>query len=60
MDDPLMVLPRYWANAVKRELPKAVKMGEQARQQAIDHYPQEAAWYRLNCGGELPPPSFKR
>ncbi len=56
--DPLLTLPRYHANAIKEQLPIAAEMGEQARQQALDHYPQEAAWYRLHCGGQLPPPSF--
>jgi peptidoglycan/xylan/chitin deacetylase (PgdA/CDA1 family) len=54
--DPLLLLPRYKASFVKEQLPIAVKMGEQARQQALAHYPQEAAWYREHCGGELPQP----
>ena len=56
--DPLLTLPRFHASRVKEQLPIAVEIGEQARRQALDHYPQEAAWYRLHCGGELPPPSF--
>jgi peptidoglycan/xylan/chitin deacetylase (PgdA/CDA1 family) len=56
--DPLLTLPRYHANAIKDKLPLAAEMGEQARQQALDHYPQEAAWYRLHCSGELPAPAF--
>jgi len=55
IDDPLLTLPRYHANSVKGQLPIAVQMGEQARQQAISHYPQEAAWYSQHCGGQLPP-----
>jgi peptidoglycan/xylan/chitin deacetylase (PgdA/CDA1 family) len=55
---PPLTLPRFHANQVKEQLPIAVEMGEQARQQALDHYPQEAAWYSQHCGGELPPPTF--
>ena len=58
IDDPLLTLPRYHANAIKDKLSLAAEMGKQARQQAIDHYPQEAAWYRLHCRGVLPPPAF--
>ena len=54
---PLLTLPRYHANAVKDKFAIAAEMGQQARDQALAHYPQEAAWYRLHCGGELPPPS---
>ena len=57
IDRPLLTLPRYHAGSVKEQLPVAVKMGEQARKQALDHYPQEAAWYHFNCGGDLPAPS---
>ncbi len=56
--DPLLVLPRYRPNLIKGELPIAAEIGDQARKEALDHYPQEAAWYRQHCGGELPPPSF--
>lgn len=55
IDDPLLTLPRYHANSVKEQLPIAVQMGEKARQQAISHYPQEAAWFSQHCGGQLPP-----
>ena len=54
--DPLLLLPRYHANSVKEQLPIAVEMGEKAKAQALAHYPQEAAWYREHCGGELPRP----
>ena len=54
--DPLLLLPRYHANSVKEQLPIAVEMGDKARAQALAHYPQEAAWYREHCGGELPRP----
>jgi len=59
MKDPLLVLPRYRPNLVKEELSKAIEIGEQARKEALDHYPQEAAWYQQHCGGQLPPPSFE-
>ncbi|HHB90676.1 MAG TPA: polysaccharide deacetylase family protein [Anaerolineae bacterium] len=57
MGDPLLLLPRYHANSVKEQLPIAVEIGEKAKAQALAHYPQEAAWYREHCGGELPPPT---
>lgn len=55
---PLLTLPRFHANQAKEQLPIAVEIGEQARQQALEHYPQEAAWYSQHCGGQLPAPTF--
>ena len=55
MDDPLMVLPRAWSNSVNVNLDQAVQIAAQARTQALDSYPAEAAYYRTYCGGDLPP-----
>lgn len=55
MGDPLLVLPRYWGSrGIIEQLGKAVAIGEEARQQAAAGFEQEAAYYRANCGGELP------
>ncbi len=53
--DPLMLLPRYWSNSGSIGLDEAVRISARARQQAIDQYDQEAAWYLSTCGGKLPP-----
>jgi peptidoglycan/xylan/chitin deacetylase (PgdA/CDA1 family) len=53
--DPLMVLPRGWSTALGVNLDWAVKVGDQARQAAVESYPSETAYYRTYCGGELPP-----
>ncbi len=52
---PLMVLPRYWGYpGMIEQLNRAVAIAEEARQHALASYPQEAAYYREHCGGELP------
>ena len=56
--DPLLLLPRYHADSVKSQLAIAVEISDQARADALARYPQEAAWYQQNCGGELPAPSW--
>jgi len=56
--DPLLLLPRYHANSVQSQLPIAIEIGEKAREDALARYPQEAAWYAQNCGGQLPAPSW--
>jgi peptidoglycan/xylan/chitin deacetylase (PgdA/CDA1 family) len=53
--DPLMVLPRGWSTALGVNLDWAMKVGDQERQAAMESYPDEAAYYRSYCGGELPP-----
>jgi peptidoglycan/xylan/chitin deacetylase (PgdA/CDA1 family) len=53
--DPLMVLPRGWSTALGVNLDWAAQVGDQARQAAVEAYPDEAAYYRTYCGGELPP-----
>jgi peptidoglycan/xylan/chitin deacetylase (PgdA/CDA1 family) len=53
--DPLLVLPRAWSNEANFKLYQATQIADQARQQAIQSYKKEAAWYRKVCGGKLPP-----
>ena len=54
IQDPLMVLPRFWDTALGVNLDITVRAAEQARQFAIQNYEQEARIYRNSCGGELP------
>ncbi len=54
-NDPLMLLPRYWDTAALLNLEQAAQIGDAAQEFAKDNYAAEAAWYRQNCGGELPP-----
>ena len=53
VNDPLMVLPRAWSNAVNVNLDEAVKISEQAAAFANLNFPDEAAWYKIYCGGEI-------
>jgi peptidoglycan/xylan/chitin deacetylase (PgdA/CDA1 family) len=53
--DPLMLLPRAWSNSVNVNLAEAVAISQQAVDFARQAYPQEAAYYRTYCGGQLPP-----
>lgn len=54
LDDPLMVLPRYWAYpGMIENLQEAAAIGDAARRQALAAFPAEAAYYRATCGGEL-------
>ncbi|MCU0486120.1 MAG: polysaccharide deacetylase family protein [Anaerolineales bacterium] len=55
VSDPLMVLPRFWSTALGVNLDLAVKISEQAKTDAAERYPAEAAYYRTYCGGELTP-----
>ncbi|MCO6451003.1 MAG: polysaccharide deacetylase family protein [Caldilineales bacterium] len=57
MNDPLMVLPRYWAYpGMVQQLEKAASIGKEAKEFALAEFPVEAAYYRDYCGGELPQP----
>lgn len=55
VNDPLMVLPRFWSTALGVNLDLAVKISEQAKTDAAERYATEAVYYRTFCGGELPP-----
>ena len=52
--DPLMLLPRAWSNSVNVNLDEAVRVSEQAENDAHIRYPLEADYYHTFCGGELP------
>jgi len=54
--DPLMTLPRFWSTTAWINLEQTIAVGQEALAQALEKYPEEAAWYRANCAGELPPP----
>lgn len=55
MQDPLMVLPRFWSRDAGLALDLGVQAGEQAAAYARANYPKEARWYSAVCGGVLPP-----
>jgi peptidoglycan/xylan/chitin deacetylase (PgdA/CDA1 family) len=55
MNDPLMVLPRFWSRDAGLALDLGIKAGEEAGAFAQQNYKKEAKWYRQACGGELPP-----
>jgi peptidoglycan/xylan/chitin deacetylase (PgdA/CDA1 family) len=52
--DPLMTLPRSWSTDRTLSLDIGVQIGTAAQQAAIQGYPQEAEYFRMYCGGELP------
>lgn len=57
IDRPLMLLPRYWAYpGMITNLREAAKIGDAARQQALDRFMQEAAYFERQCGGVLASP----
>jgi len=57
MQDPLMVLPRFWARPELPEiLRKAAELGDEAEQWSLARYAQEADLCRELCGCELPSP----
>lgn len=52
--DPLMTLPRAWSTDQTLPLDTGIKISAAAQQAAVQSYPQEADYYRMYCGGELP------
>lgn len=54
--DPLMLLPRAWSPSAIVGLEQAARIAEAAASAARAAWPNEAAWYRANCGGSLPSP----
>lgn len=59
MNDPLMVLPRYWSTTALVNLDEAVAIAEQAQAFAETQRAEELQWYRQNCGVDVvttPPP----
>ncbi len=53
INDPLMLLPRAWSNSMPVNIDQALKISEQARQQAELSFPAEADYYQTYCGGTL-------
>jgi len=49
MDDPLMVLPRYWSTAAFVNLEDAAAIGDEARAYALEHRQDELDWYAYYC-----------
>ncbi len=56
IEDPVMLLPRAWSPSAVINLEQAARIGEAAAAEAADARPAEQAWYRANCGGDLPSP----
>jgi peptidoglycan/xylan/chitin deacetylase (PgdA/CDA1 family) len=54
-DDPLLLLPRFWSSAATLNLEQTAAIGDEAQSFAKENYAAEAAWFRQNCGSELPP-----
>jgi peptidoglycan/xylan/chitin deacetylase (PgdA/CDA1 family) len=52
--DPLMTLPRSWSTDQTLPLDIGMRVGTAAQAEAIQQYPQEAEYYHMYCGGELP------
>lgn len=57
MNNPLIVLPRYWSTTLYRNLDYAVEIGKSAQAQAEAQKFQEIEWFQANCTG-YPPMSF--
>jgi peptidoglycan/xylan/chitin deacetylase (PgdA/CDA1 family) len=61
VEDPLMVLPRYWSTAAYINLDEAAALGDAAQAYAVEHRADELDWYARYCptypplGGNLPP-----
>ena len=51
--DPLMTLPRAWSTDLTLPLDVAIQINKTAQAEAQASFAQEAAYYRLYCGGEL-------
>lgn len=54
MQDPILLLPRYWSTAAYLNLDMAVEIGQQAAAFAAQNRQRETAWYARNCPG-FPP-----
>jgi peptidoglycan/xylan/chitin deacetylase (PgdA/CDA1 family) len=54
IQDPFMVLPRFWSTALGVSLDIGMQISLQAREDAISRYDDEATYFRQYCGGELP------
>lgn len=54
IQDPFMVLPRFWSTALGVSLDIGLQISQQAQDDAILRYDEEAAYFNQYCGGELP------
>jgi len=54
IQDPFMVLPRFWSTALGVSLDVGLQVSQQAREDAISRYAEEAAYFSQYCGSELP------
>ncbi len=52
MNDPLMVLPRYWSTATDHALNNALKISEEAKAHAEAVREDELLWMTLFCGNQ--------
>jgi hypothetical protein len=57
VNDPLMVLPRYWSFAAAYRLDDVIQTSDEAKAFADQNRQQELDWYRVYCPGypALPP-----
>jgi peptidoglycan/xylan/chitin deacetylase (PgdA/CDA1 family) len=55
--DPLMLLPRAWSRAMPTNLYEAKLVSQEAQENALAVYAQEAAYFQTYCGGTLPLPA---
>lgn len=54
MNDPLMVLPRFWSNTAGIYLEKAVEISSEAKEFAFQNKENEFLWYQNYCSGYPP------
>jgi len=54
MNDPLLVLPRFWSNTAALYLEKAIDISAEAREFAQTNRPNEFRWYENYCS-DYPP-----
>lgn len=54
INDPLMVLPRYWSFAVAYRLEEVIQTSDEAKAFAEQNRQQELDWYRIYCPGYPP------
>jgi peptidoglycan/xylan/chitin deacetylase (PgdA/CDA1 family) len=55
LNDPLMLLPRFWSTDGSLSLSIGLQAADQMRAEAIARYPTEASYYQTYCQGQLPP-----
>lgn len=54
VNNPLLVLPRYWSTTLYKNLDFAVELSEDAKAQAERQKVDEIKWYQSNCGNNPP------